>query len=537
MKQYSFMEREAIRKIDIPKHISKKYGIEINAMSLEKNDFIYKKAEEVLEKALSRKYIDELYKIGSGNSEEIEEVKHLKDIISDIIEMISEMDFFIPDLKADCFMGLICSDEEYDVMPDDKMEQGWGPTNEADKKRFRKSDNFERIRNAQRHYPYAKNGDENFPLDGIPGGCREYHKLMMNQKNISIFDISIDRKNMNTDIKKYGFQKAHDIYQELKNTPVENLLLLEKTLGIGYTNQLFYYAQDFTKKSQLNQLEGVISSCAEIPMFVRKYITDKIWSYLKKFSYSDLSIKYAEEAVDLIVCLINEAYEEVLELYWYAYYLAWSNCCLESNILLELENYWKRYYEEETAYRSMIKSENIHDWRGIKRVEDCFYGWKNKYRMDGVYLATDKIVFATIIMDDHIVYDLAVQSPKNELGEEILRMTVEEFNEEIRFHDKIQACIRANIELERKIRNYEVSQEEKVMDQNLQELYGKLDDNNKGMLDLYYEIRDKKFEELKKKENAIWSGKEIKVGKQGLKLKPLHIYALIHADIVRLLNE
>ncbi len=42
-------------------------------------------------------------------------------------------------------------------------------------------------------------------------------------------------------------------------------------------------------------------------------------------------------------------------------------------------------------------------------------------------------------------------------------------------------------------------------------------------------------EKLKAKEHGIWSGKNIKASTE--KVKPLHIYALMHANIVRLLNE
>ena len=54
-------------------------------------------------------------------------------------------------------------------------------------------------------------------------------------------------------------------------------------------------------------------------------------------------------------------------------------------------------------------------------------------------------------------------------------------------------------------------------------------------LDLFYKIRKDLFEKLKAKEHGIWSGKNIKASTE--KVKPLHIYALMHANIVRLLNE
>ena len=508
MQRYSFMEREAMKERDIPSFVKEKYGIKIDATSLYESDIIYKKAEQVLDKSLNRKYIDGLYKVGDEECEKSREIKHLRNVISDLIDKISEIDFFIPDIKADCLMGLLYSDEECDVWPDEKMEWGWGATDEEDRKRFRKVDNFERIRNAQRHYPYAKYETEGFPLNGIPGGCEEYHKLMMNQKNISIFDtsiskedenisifdIGINKEKKNISIKKYGFQKAHDIYEELKNAPVENLLLLEKTLGIGYANQLFYYVNSFT----------------------------------------DI-IQYIEEVGYLLACLVDEAYEAVLELYWYVYYLTYWNDCLHSSILLDIENYWKQYFDEETVYSNILESEKIHDWRGIKDVEDCFFPGEDGYRIEKTKLLDNKIEYVPIMLDDNGGYFLAVQAPFKALGKDILEITAQRLNEKICFYDEIQNKMRSNIELDKVIKNYEITKGEQAIDQNLQDLYRQFNENNKELLDLYYDIRRASFVELKKNEEEIWKDKDVKVGAQ--KLKPLHIYALIHAEIVRLLNE
>lgn len=549
MQRYSFMEREAMKERDIPSFVKEKYGIKIDATSLYESDIIYKKAEQVLDKSLNRKYIDGLYKVGDEECEKSREIKHLRNVISDLIDKISEIDFFIPDIKADCLMGLLYSDEECDVWPDEKMEWGWGATDEEDRKRFRKVDNFERIRNAQRHYPYAKYETEGFPLNGIPGGCEEYHKLMMNQKNISIFDtsiskedknisifdIGINKEKKNISIKKYGFQKAHDIYEELKNAPVENLLLLEKTLGIGYANQLFYYVNSFTDFDRLSQLKEVIKSCVGVPMFARKYVTNKLWGYLKATGYNSFIIQYIEEVGYLLACLVDEAYEAVLELYWYVYYLTYWNDCLHSSILLDIENYWKQYFDEETVYSNILESEKIHDWRGIKDVEDCFFPGEDGYRIEKTKLLDNKIEYVPIMLDDNGGYFLAVQAPFKALGKDILEITAQRLNEKICFYDEIQNKMRSNIELDKVIKNYEITKGEQAIDQNLQDLYRQFNENNKELLDLYYDIRRASFVELKKNEEEIWKDKDVKVGAQ--KLKPLHIYALIHAEIVRLLNE
>lgn len=519
MHRYSFMGREVMEEIDISTYVKSKYGIEINTMSLYENNIIYQRAQYILDKALNRKYIDELYKIGDKDDQNTKEVKYLRSLISSIIERISEVDFFAWDLRADCLIGLLCSDKKCNVELDDEMKHTWNAKN---------------VKNAKKYYPYVKENDV-FSTVKILGGCEEYHRVMISSEYISIFDIDVIKVNEKADIRKYGFPKSYDIYEKLKNTPIENLLLLEKTLGIGYANQLFYYAKDFKTKSQLGQLEEVIRSCVGIPMFARKYITNKIWTYLNALEYSDRSRQYAEEAGYLFASLIDESYEAVLELYWYAYYFTFWNNCLGDNSLLNLESYMEQYFDEEAAYNSIIKNENIHDWRGIKEVRDCFYMGENGYSIGKINVYDDKIEYIPVMVDDNEGYCLAVQAPFNELGKDILEMTVRGLNDEIKFCDEIQAKIRSNIGLDKKIKNYKLSKKEKAGDQDLQEMYRQFDENNKELLDLYYKKREDYFEKLKAKEQGIWSGKGIKANTE--KVNPLHIYALIHADIVRILNE
>lgn len=573
MYQYSFMGRKAMKKREIPEYIKKKYGMEIK--SLLDADILYEKTVQILENAVNREYINKLYEIGKEECEEKKDIKDLKDIISDIIDQIGEVDFFIRDLRVDCYMGLLCTDRDWDVIPDPEMEKWWGPTDEEDKKKSLKSERLRKTLNAQKHYPYAKCEDKDFPLSGIPGGCTEYHRLMMSQKNIHIFATDISRDNQNIDFTRYGFSKVHNCYEELRSTPIENLLLLEKTLGIGYTNQLFYYVKSFIDKNQLDKLKEMIKSCVQLPMFVRKYITDKLWRYLKSFGYSDRSIQYAEEASYLIASLVDEVYEAILEIYWYAHYWVYLNTDKNENKRNkdveseELENYWEWYFDEEAAYDSIIRNLNIHDWRGIAKAEDCFYCWKDKYRMDGLDLIEDKIVYVDIMVDDSIGWQLSVQGPRNELGEDILKMTADRLNEEIRFYEKLLDKIKSNLKLDAKIKglskgkwnckavirtsktsetknqpqsysqsnkvlSYTRNQKENAENQEIKELYKRIEENNQEIYELYYKIRDKKFEELKKKEQDIWE-KGVKANAH--KLKPLHIYALIHADIVSLLNE
>ena len=136
MQKYSFMGRKAMKDRDIPRYVKKKYGMNID--NLMEWESIYGKMEQILENAINREIISELYEIDKERYDETNEVKLLKDAISDIIGQISKVDFLIPDLMADCFMGLLYIDEECNVTPNPEMEQGWGPTDEEGKKKYKK---------------------------------------------------------------------------------------------------------------------------------------------------------------------------------------------------------------------------------------------------------------------------------------------------------------------------------------------------------------------------------------------------------------
>ena len=113
----------------------------------------------MLDDAKNSKYINELQEIGKGQCEEAKEIKFLLDVISDIIDQLSGIGFFIPDLRTDCCMGLLYIDENRNVIPDAEMEQAWGWRDEEDKKEVLESANHKRILNAQKHYPYAQYED------------------------------------------------------------------------------------------------------------------------------------------------------------------------------------------------------------------------------------------------------------------------------------------------------------------------------------------------------------------------------------------
>ncbi len=377
------------------------------------------------------------------NSETEEGERFIK-LISEVGDIISNIENYIHDLWADIYMGVLRIDKDNDVCPDDLMKQGWEQ---------KACNNIINVKNANEHYPLIDYGDEDFPMSGIPGGCKEYHQLMMQQQNIGFFDIGSSKESL----KQYAFPKTHEFYQKLVDSPIENLLLLEKTQGIGYTNQLFHYLKNITQKEQLERMGKLIKLGLELPMFIRKDIVDKIWKYLLHFGYNDASVKCIDDEINGIICMITDIYEKLWGVSWQKVKTGeFPECPLEGT----LKQCWKDYFSEVEVRDDFNKSKGLIGFRDVEKYQDCF---------------TEKILW-----------------PVNKCGEELV--------------DKLFI----KIEYESECQNYK--SDEKIEDK-----------------------LEKIFEEAKKRELEVWDSVDPK--KETKRLKSTDVYAVIHADIVKALNE
>lgn len=317
---------------------------------------------EILDKALINGdwggCLQDIYKeIADEIDDDIEEKVFFNETLKRLGGLIGDINCYIYDLWADVYLGGLRADSEYDLWPDNQMKLGWDS-----KACNSRTINME---NAKRHYPMVDYGDKDFPYSGIPGGCKDYHSLMMLQKNIGLFDTDSKKESL----KQYAYPKSHEFYRELADTSVENLLLLEKTLGIGYVNFLFPYIKDISSKNQLEGIRKIIEGMAEIPMFIRKGITDVICNYLVHFEYSDASVKCIEKAVDPLAYIIKGVYKKLWHFTWQAYECGRLLWRAMKGTLTEL---WKGYFSENEVYDYFLQSMNLCGWRDVENVEMCF---------------------------------------------------------------------------------------------------------------------------------------------------------------------
>lgn len=419
-----------------------------------------------------------LLDIVEGYNKKGKKFKQVREIEGVLLEQINKIILNRPGYKADIltdvYMGFLYLDKEYNVKMNSKMKDVW------DSKECNSANDRQ---NEIEHYPYTKYRD--VTIYEIPGGCKRFHELMISKKNMVLFDIGTETKSY----KRYAFPKTRMVYEELQKYTVDNLILLEKTQGIEHTNLLFHYLKTFNSLHEFNKVKDLIEMGMKIyPIFIRNQIVEIVWSYIQRQKYSAKSIVFAKKIFNHYIPLINNIYSEILKISWDKRYPILKKHRKWLDVLkLKVELFWNNYNNDDEAYISWIKSEGLNDWRGINRVEDCFFN----VNIDSSYhlLMYSKCESIELLFGEKIL--LNVPKPINKLGIVINDMTIQ------------------------KIERSRLLDEEKLLDR-------------------YYGLRKKSFKELKKAEKKVWKDKDFKIPKE--KLEPMHIYALLHSIIVSKLN-
>ncbi|WP_455191119.1 hypothetical protein [Eubacterium ramulus] len=354
-------------------------------------------------------------------------------------------------------------------------------------------------------------------LSSLPGGCIDFHHIMLSNENIGVFDLK--GKN-NIDYTRYAFGKANKIYEDLKQCGIENLLLMEYSLGIGVSNQIFNYVKELTRFRELKSLELLIQASADSPFFfIRKKILQEIWHYVMSSDWMmDIVEKKEDNAIeeepvivayvcDILYCvndLLDAIFEKCINLYW-------NICCYLLNteeresvlyyLRSSLRAEWDDYYDDAVAYSEWVRSTQTHNWKNVECVEDCFsqywHSKEDKLRYTGTI---DTIVGADAVIPYIFKFrygetqQLNIERPMNEIGYYIL--------------DEI---------------------EKRWMKKESPE-------NRNTLYEIYYKERTDIFNELKKQEMGIWRKKNIKIDEEKVKtVKSEHIYAWVHREIMEVL--
>lgn len=435
------------------------------------------------------------------------EKEYLDKMLKDLERIIMDPISYFEDIMSAVYIGLLYSDPKQDSFANRLGFRENRPKEESELLyRFEKDkceiasvwsskSNDEKInkKSVKENYPVPiyENDEEN-SIRSLPGGCFRYHHTLISKDNISIFDIKTEMKSF----KRYSFVKMYRIYDELKDTLVENLLLMEYSLGVGYASQIFHYTKEMEKTKELEQLNKLVELGAQIvPFFIRKKVMSVLWEYLHVKGFD-------KNCVDNYVLVILTAVKDmVMKVYMSSLELCWKICFRHKNEKLMyyieriLLHSWLDYYNANEVYKEMISECEVHDWRGINKVEDCFAfvrGYPEHIMSKGIIKIESEVVLdmCKVSLQDYfgnykIIY---VERPINELGMELLRLTMEKINRE------------------------------------------KLPDNDMEIYRKYYSVRNNIYKELLKKEKLMLKGKDIKM--PSTNLKPQHVYALLQKEII-----
>lgn len=374
--------REAIKKQNF-----KKYGVQIDSDSLFKDDFA-EKIKEIFEKELEeakrkckpdstiKMAYERLY--SDENSTEPEQV-HLETAVKDLEAIICNYENFSDDLVADILMGLLWADENYNVDFNRTVKTEVGRKDKDTLLTLVWLQEHRGSVNTRSNYPYAN--IKNYPDEPVPGGCLEYHTLMMNSDNVVIYDVP-DELAPGEDVQIYTYQKMDAIYQKLKDTPIENVLLLERSLGIGTSNVWYTCLRNVEDMYALAKFDEIIKLCNAIePVFLRSRIIRTICRY---YSAVEKKIKNPYKAVSNLVIAVSDivvpVYEKIFEYVWSLYYLAYKAVDkdgkqrLLDNLRIAVADCWRVYYTyaDSEIYPIFVKEYDQYDWRAEKSIEEYF---------------------------------------------------------------------------------------------------------------------------------------------------------------------
>lgn len=454
---------------------------------------------EYLRRIIDRKKAElDVVKIKERMQEELPvKITLLKQCIKELEKIVENEENYYADLVSMIFWGLLYADPSNDIFQksDDKTgakkvkDRELGKAKEEIKSVWRSKSNDNKINKevVRNNYPipvvtesYVEGESE---ITSLLGGCLQFHKVMISKENIGLFD----NMTKSDSFSKYSFPKAYNIYEQLKNSPIENLLLMEYSLGMGYVNKVYPHVSKIGKFDDLqNVLEFVRKGVQIVPFYIRGKVVDVLWKYLDYDISDQQSIQNACNLVDYVSKTINDIFEQTLEVWWYFY-------CLKPSVFytyemkLTLEAYWKSYFDNQRAYEDWIKYCGIHDWRNITKVDDCFTNVDAEQSAIDVGLYKSRLDFLDVKEN---VHSLLINSPINDIGCFIIKQ-----------------C--------------EVRLKKKVLMQENEDLYQE-----------FNKIRDEIYEQMREEEKKEFYKKDVKVSNTMKTVKVSHVYAILTKAII-----
>lgn len=503
----------------ITRHIREKYGVQLSEELLYEKNYILL---DYLEKAVSSIGVDEKLDECWESikcKQKLTELCYLKYAVDELKVLLSNPEEYYIDLLSTIYMGLLYNDTSQDYFAmklciKDIEKQYGKPTKEQKEqiKDFnnkretiksvwrRESNKGKKIINGEEvpackrnvnatraYYPIPVKMNDSNEILSLRGGCFWYHYTMINLKNFGIFDLQTEIKNY----RRYSFMRMYKIYEALKDTSVENLLLMEYSLGIGLANQIYEYFYELNTKEEVDTISDLIQELAEIyPIFIRKKVVDII---CKRIELKEELAKCSETIsllVEVVNKIVNDVFFDVLELWWYEYFLYGDKAQDEYNhpfihqLGFKMNQCMRNYFSFDKAYEDSLKVCGTYDWRGVSNIDDCFKTILNNYFVEKQY--KKKLIFE---LSDYLDIELDKMGI-NKIGKDILRRVKKDF------------------------------------------INTKVEGEQIDVYELFYKRIETEFFKLRKKDKKDFYDREVKIGKS---LNATHIYAMLQYKIIETL--
>ena len=436
---YLYMTCKDCSEEAIKEEIFKRYGLKICNDSLydanSKQKIFFDNLDEAKQAVKTESATKQAYErlMNLSEGKDTKRIR-LKTVINELETLVADYCNYEDDLAADSLMGLLWTDDNYEVRFEQEVQ------NLEDKNvlfRTRKLEYlWEKCKDhvvAQKNYPYASM--RKYPQEHIPGGCVEFHKVMMNPEHIITFDFP-KKVQSSTNVGKYTFPKMDAIYQKLQDSSIENILLLERTVGTGTANLFYSKFKDIKQTDDLEKIAVFIEKCMDIePIFIRKAVINILGDYLMDAKgIVDELIPIVEDLLDVTIFVIGKLYNAMFEYIWGLYYLAYRDSDNENNdilLLLRGRAYqgWFRYYEDWNIYQEFLEEYKMYDWRAKKRVEEFFAEIKEEDA--GRLTFIEKLSAVNIKCANGKVASFYARKPIKRMGEKIRDRAEKELAQEL----------------------------------------------------------------------------------------------------------
>lgn len=219
------------------------------------------------------------------------------------------------------------------------------------------SDKRKEYENIKDNFPFAINGEES-----IENWCYDYKKELFRWDNISIFDLMKEIK-PGHDLARYRFSKTKRIYDKLFSDKIENIFMLENSLGVSLTNTIYSYCGYMNGMNSYNKIKNIIKKITGIyGIYSRNGFVNFIFDYLSNECFADAAISEVERMIDLFIPFINESFVDLLQVSWW-----WK--INEENMAdnvkrkkyiekkrRELYKLWDSFYDDRVPYKDLLES-------------------------------------------------------------------------------------------------------------------------------------------------------------------------------------